>query len=124
MNDKILVIDAHPVYSAKLEGFLKGLTFQHVTLCASGRQGLESAAIEHPGMVIVSGMLPDMDSRDVCRGLKALSPAMKIIVQVGLFTDEGTVARFKESGADIVLDRREKDLMPLQKAIETFLAKA
>lgn len=121
MNKKILIIDAHPVYIHKTEGFLAGLTFKNIILAASGKEGLKKAALENPDLVILSGMLPDAESHDVCKTIKAANRLTKIIVQTGLLIDESSIARFKESGADQVLPRKEKDLAPLQKAVENLL---
>jgi DNA-binding NarL/FixJ family response regulator len=120
MDQKVLIIDAHPVYIHKLEGFLKGLTFHDVVLTQSGGQGIAAAAEHKPRLVILSGMLPDMASEKVCEAVKQNCGA-KVIVQVGLFTDEESMERLKAVGADAVLARKEKDMMPLQKAVESLL---
>ena len=41
MSEKILIIDGHPVYIYKLEGFLRGLTYNNVLLARSGKEGIE-----------------------------------------------------------------------------------
>ena len=120
MEQKILVIDAHPVYIYKMEGFLKGLTFHDITLARSGVEGVALAEARKPQLVIMSGMLPDMASEKVCELIKHRSGA-PIIVQIGLFTEDRSIQRLKVSGADVILPRKEKDLMPLQRAIEGLL---
>ena len=122
LTQKILIIDGHPVYINKLDGFLKGLTFSNIVLAKTGQEGIFLIENEKPALVILSGKLPDMDALEVCKTIRrSASPAIKIIVQIGLFADEGTSLSFKKSGADIVIDRREKDMQPLQEAIEYFL---
>ena len=64
-------------------------------------------------------MLQDMDSLEVCKAIHELTNgSVKIIVQIGLFTEVDTINKFKDYGADAVLMRKEKDYQPLQKAIE------
>jgi DNA-binding NarL/FixJ family response regulator len=121
MDQKILIVDAHPVYIYKTEGFLKGLTFRNIILSSSGKDGIEAAQVHDPALVILSGMLPDVPSEQVCEAIKKGSPTAKIIVQVGLFTEANHIASLKAAGADSVLARKEKDLMPFQKAIEELL---
>ncbi len=121
MDQKILIIDAHPVYIHKTESFLAGLTFKNIVLATSGKKGIERIKSENPDLVILSGMLPDTESHDVCKMIKATNRLTKIIVQTGLLTDELSITRFRECGADLVLPRKEKDLAPLQKAISQLL---
>jgi PleD family two-component response regulator len=121
MRPRILVIDGHPVYIHKLEGFLRGLTYKNIFVSHSGKEGLASAAAENIDLVILSGALQDMDSLTVCQKLKGADDRIRIIVQVGLLTDQEGMVRFKESGADVVLYRQEKDMTPLQNSIEDLL---
>lgn len=121
MDHKILVIDGHPVYIHKLAGFLEGLTFKNVALAPSGEEGIEKTQLIKPDLVILSGMLPDMDSNDVCKRIKEINKTTKIIVQTGLFTELESVEKFRKHGADAILARKEKDLIPLQELIEEFI---
>ena len=121
MRPRILVIDGHPVYIHKLEGFLRGLTYKNIFIAPSGKEGLAIAAAQEIDLVILSGALYDMDSLTVCQKLKAAQGRIRIIVQVGLLTEQTGMIRFKESGADAVLYKQEKDLAPLQNAIEELL---
>ncbi len=121
MQDKILIIDAHPVYADKLIAFLKGLTFKKITLIRSGIESIKKIQQEKPDLVILSAMLPDTDSQIICQKITSLRPSTKVIVQIGLFTDENTIAQFKTNGANAVIARKEKNLLPLQKNIEKLL---
>ena len=122
MNQRILVIDGHPVYVNKTIGFLQGLTFKDIQLAKTGKEGIDKARNHKPDLVILSSMLQDMDSLEVCKAIHDLTrESVKIIVQIGLFTDAGTIDQFTQCGADAVLMRKEKDLKPLQDAIETLL---
>ena len=121
MEHKILLIDGHPVYILKLVGFLEGLTFKNISLATTGQEGINKIDLVKPDLVILSGMLPDMESQEVCKKIKEINKSIKIIVQTGLFTDVESMKTFKVQGADAVLARKEKDLMPLQEIIEEFI---
>jgi DNA-binding NarL/FixJ family response regulator len=114
---KILIVDAHPVYSDKMEGFLRGLTYENIDMAKTGQEALAKLHSLDPDLVIMSAMLPDMDAFDLCRKIKERTPRAKIITQIGLFSGPDDVARFNQNGADIVLIRKEKDLNPLQAAL-------
>lgn len=118
MDETLLVIDSHPVYIQKLEGFLRGLTFQDVHLAASAREGRDMARELQPDIILMSGQYPDQDSRETLRELKRIVPEARIIVQVGLMTEHDAIEAFKQEGAMAVLVRLEKNLEPLQQALE------
>lgn len=129
MNQKILLIDGHPVYVNKMVGFLQGLTFKDIRIAKTGQQGIDEFAAYHPNLVILSSMLQDMDSLQVCKEINEINLSYtfidtigtRIIVQTGLFTENETINQFKANGADAVLMRKEKDLRPLQNTIEELL---
>lgn len=122
MNQRILVIDGHPVYGDKMVGFLKGLTFQNIHLVESEEAGIEALKREDYDLILLSSVLPDAEEEELILNVKAAAgESTKMIVQAGLGTSEETVKQFQRNGADIVLTRREKDLRPLQKAIENIL---
>ena len=122
MNQRILIVDGHPVYVKKVIGFLEGLTFQNIGLAETGRKGLDEIKANVPDLVIISSVLPDMDSLEVCKEIHRMTnAATKIIVQTGLFIDASDIELFKANGAHAVLERKEKDLLPLQKAIEELV---
>lgn len=122
MDQKILIIDAHPVYGKKMEGFLKGLTFQNVFLDVTGSQGIQTVAEINPDIVLLSGALPDIRCSDVCREIKKINSNIAIIVQIGLFSTQQEIDEFRLNGADVVLDRKEKNLLPLEQAIKEVLS--
>ena len=122
MDHRILIIDGHPVYVDKTIRFLQELTFKDVGLAKTGKQGIDAVRLKKPDLVILSSMLPDMDSFEVCKSINELTNgSAKIIVQIGLFNEVDMISKFKDYGADVVLMRKEKNLQPLQKAIEELL---
>jgi len=122
MDQRILIIDEHPVYVNKTIGFLQGLTFKDIQLAKTGEQGIKDAQFKKPDLVILSSVLSDMDSLEVCKVIHELTNgSTKIIVQIGLFTEVEIINQFTEYGADAVLMRKEKDLEPLQRTIEELL---
>ncbi len=122
MNQEILIIDGHPVYVNKIIGFLRGLTFKNICSASTGEEGLELILSKTPDLIILSAMLAGMDSLEVCKRItKEKKGFVKIIVQIGLFTDEETIQEFKNNGAGAVLLRKEKNLKPLEDTIEKLL---
>ena len=122
LTHKILIIDAHPVYAKKMEAFFRGLTFSEIVIASDAAEGLRMFGNAPADLVLLSGMLPDADSPQICRTLRTRAGAsLKIIIQVGLMTEQDQVEQFLQDGADRVLVRKEKDLRPLQQAVEELL---
>ena len=122
VDQKILIVAGHPVYINKMQGFLEGLTFRNIVLAKTGQEGIQKSEAEKPRLVIMSGILPDMDAFEVCKMIKEKHALSRIIVQVGLFTEKEDIEKFKDLGADIILDRKEKDLSPLQEAVISMIS--
>lgn len=122
MKQKVLVIDCHPVYKDKIIGFLQDVGFEHIYLAQTGEEGLTMKESINPDLVLLSGMLPDMDSLDVCQTIhQSQKKPLKIIVQTGLFTEQERIEQFKLNGAHEVLLRKEKDFTPLRNAVDSAL---
>lgn len=122
MDQKILIIDGHSVYVNRTVGFLHGLTFKNIKIAATGKQGIDEVRANEPNLIILSAALPDMDGLEVCKTIHEITRgSIKIIVQMGLFTESSIISKFTDYGADAVLMRKERDLKPLQSAIEELL---
>jgi len=84
---------------------LLSLELQHQGYAAltasSGRQGLEIAATEHPDVILLDVMMPDMDGIEVCRRLKAdpETRMIPVILVTAMGLDENVVTGL-DAGAD------------------------
>ncbi len=122
MNEKIMIIDGHPVYGPKMVGFFESLTFKNVTLVSSSKEAFRLLESNQPSLVLLSGTLPDANSLDLCLFIRQkLQTSVKIIIQTGVMTSEQTIQQFQSCGADAVVPRKEKDLTPLQEIIHRLL---
>ena len=78
---KVLVIEDEAPLRRALRIFLEAHDYQ-VVLAATGQEGLDLAAREHPDVVILDLGLPDLDGRDVLRALRAFSAVPVLILSV------------------------------------------
>ncbi len=70
MPDKILIID-DDVDSLKLIGLMLQKRGYQIVVANTGAQGLGKAAAEHPDLIVLDVMMPDVDGYEVCRRLRA-----------------------------------------------------
>lgn len=105
MPDKILIVD-DDIDSLKLIGLMLQRHGYEVSAANAGNQALSKATTEHPNLIILDVMMPDMDGYEVCRRLRA-NPETKSIPII-MFTAktlvDDKVAGF-EAGADDYLTK-------------------
>lgn len=102
---KILVIDDHPETLSIIQRVLQQQGYM-VLAARSGFRGLSLAESENPDMVLVDGMMPEMDGWEVCRRLRAMPKLgdMPIIMFTAVDEAEQKLAGF-DAGADDYLTK-------------------
>ncbi|WP_420628964.1 response regulator [Candidatus Leptofilum sp.] len=102
---KILVIDDHPETLSIIQRVLQQHGY-NVLGARSGFRGLSLAESENPDMVMVDGMMPEMDGWEVCRRLRAMPNLadMPIIMFTAVDEAEQKLAGF-DAGADDYLTK-------------------
>ncbi|HEX2863835.1 MAG TPA: response regulator transcription factor [Deinococcales bacterium] len=77
--ERLLVIDDDPAVTSLLR---RGLTFEGfaVDVAASGPEGLALARDRLPDLVILDWMMPGLDGLEVLRRLRAVSPALPVVM--------------------------------------------
>lgn len=105
MAEKILVVD-DDIDSLKLIGLMLQRNGYEVVAANAGNQALSKALSEHPDLIILDVMMPDMNGYEVCRKLRA-NPETKeipIIMFTAKTMIDDKVAGF-EAGADDYLTK-------------------
>jgi len=97
MNSKVLVIEDEAALRRALRIFLEAHDY-NVELAATGTEGLDVAAREHPDVVILDLGLPDMDGVEVATALRGWS-AVPIVVLSARDAESVKVAAL-DAGAD------------------------
>jgi CheY-like chemotaxis protein/MinD-like ATPase involved in chromosome partitioning or flagellar assembly len=122
MPDKILIVD-DDIDSLKLIGLMLQRHGYEVVAANAGNQALAKANSEHPSLIILDVMMPDMDGYEVCRRLRANpdTRAIPIIMFTAKTLVDDKVAGF-EAGAD---DYLTKPTHPAELAsrVRTILAR-
>jgi CheY-like chemotaxis protein/MinD-like ATPase involved in chromosome partitioning or flagellar assembly len=122
MPDKILIVD-DDIDSLKLIGLMLQRHGYEVVAANAGNQALAKASAEHPSLIILDVMMPDMDGYEVCRRLRANpdTRAIPIIMFTAKTLVDDKVAGF-EAGAD---DYLTKPTHPAELAsrVKTILAR-
>src|ERR1035441_8107055 len=101
---KLLVVDDLPENGRLLEAMLSPHGYS-VTLANSGGDGLEKGRTEHPDLVLLDVLMPDMSGYDVCRRLRE-DPATRLLPVV-MLTSSGDQDKVDaiEAGADDFIAR-------------------
>jgi two-component system, cell cycle response regulator len=110
MSARVLVVDDVDVNVRLLEAKLSSEYFTVVT-ASSGEEALRMARSEHPDIILLDVMMPEMDGFEVCRRLKA-DPATDGIpvVMVTALSEVADRVRGLQSGADDFLTKPVNDV--------------
>lgn len=102
---KILVVDDERLTGDLLETFLKMKGFE-VVRADGGRDGMTLAILEHPDLIIVDMMMPDISGDELCHLLRhnSVTQHMPILVLSALFSGESQ-RRARAAGADFYLPK-------------------
>ena len=97
MSEKILVIDDDPEVREVVTMILEREGFEVVRATSAGH-GLRQVFIHHPNLILLDGVMPDMDGWEVCRRLRELSDVPVIFISAKSDVDD--VVKGLEVGGD------------------------
>jgi two-component system KDP operon response regulator KdpE len=111
-GSKVLVIEDEAALRRALRIFLEAHEYE-VVLAATGREGLDAAAREHPDVVILDLGLPDMDGVDIATALRGWSEVPIVVLS----------ARDAEAVKVAALDAGADDYVTKPFGMNEFLAR-
>lgn len=97
MSPKILVIDDDQTLTELISMNLTSKGYE-VSAATSGQDGLKIAYDQHPDLVILDVMMPEMDGYETCKRLRQMSDVPVLFLTAK--TLEGDLIKGFESGAD------------------------
>ncbi len=102
---RVLVADDLPENLALIRDILQSPRCE-VILARNGREALEKAIQNHPDLVLLDVMMPEMNGYEVCHRLKTHRETQLIpVVMITALTDLGDKIRGIEAGADDFLNK-------------------
>lgn len=103
MAEKILIVD-DDLDSLKLIGLMLQRHGYEVVAANSGTQALTKATNDHPNLIILDVMMPDMDGYEVCRRLKAdeRTRHIPVIFLTAMQEPENEALGFEVGAADFI----------------------
>ena len=120
MREKILIIDDDRALTEMLAQKLEPRGFE-VLSADRGLDGLKLAYENHPDMVILDVMMPEMDGWETCRRFRELSD-VPILMLTGKVSEEDVVRGFQLGADDYV--RKPFNLKELEGRIRAILKRA
>jgi CheY-like chemotaxis protein len=82
MQRHVLVVDDEPNICVALRHILEGEGYR-VTTASCGEAALEAAAEDVPDVVLLDVMMPGIDGRETCTGIRSLSSTAKVVYLTG-----------------------------------------
>lgn len=117
MNELILLVDDEPSIIKLARMYLEREGFRILT-AKDGESALDSAAREHPALIVLDVMLPKLDGFEVCRRLRAANHPAAILMLTARDEDIDKILGL-ELGADDYLTKpfNPRELVARVKAI-------
>ena len=99
-KSRILLVDDEPDIVETVSFMLQSRNYQ-VSIASGGQEGLEKAKNEHPDLLLLDIMMPDLDGYDVCMKLKADEDTKDIpIIMLTAKGESEAVLKSHSLGAD------------------------
>ncbi len=98
---------------------LKEMEFDNIETAEDGKVGLDKFRSTHPNIVLLDGVMPELDGLTVLKEIKKERPETIVIISSSISARE-TILEFKASGADSYLLKpyeREKFSQAITKAV-------
>jgi YesN/AraC family two-component response regulator len=95
----VLVIDDSTYIRMSATRMLKEMDFDKIEVAENGKVGLDKFRSTHPHIVLLDGVMPELDGLTVLKEMKKERPTTIVIVSSSISARE-TILEFKASGAD------------------------
>jgi DNA-binding response OmpR family regulator len=118
MKKKVLIVDDEKEIVEFLERFLKRFTLD-VVKATGGNEAIEFYKIHNPDCVFLDIKMPDKDGIAVLKELRAINPALKVIMLTGKEEKEFQEKAKKYGALDYIT--KPLDLAELSKKIEKYV---
>jgi DNA-binding NarL/FixJ family response regulator len=120
---RLLIVDDHEVVREGLRSVLAtDETFDAIDEAPDGKAALASATRSPPDIALVDFKLPDMPGDELCAGLRAVNPAVHVVV-VTTYLNEEIVRRCLAAGANAYITK-DAGLGELRRVIAEFVTGA
>jgi two-component system chemotaxis response regulator CheY len=117
--ERVLVIDDSTYIRMSATKMLKEMEFDNIETAEDGKVGLDKFRSTHPNIVLLDGVMPELDGLTVLKEIKKERPETIVIISSSISARE-TILEFKASGADSYLLKpyeREKFSQAITKAV-------
>ncbi len=117
---KVLVVDDTDTNIRLLRALLKGAGYEVVT-ATCGQEGLTAAATEHPDLILLDIMMPDLTGYEVCQRLRSVPETRQtpIVFLTALHEMEDHVKWMDVGGEDVLTKAINK--LELLTRVKSFL---
>ena len=102
---RILFAEDDPAFRKIIGKILTGAGYD-VVLAEDGESAVEKAAMEKPDLVITDGLMPKLNGFHVCKAIKELDPAPKVILLTAVYTNPSYTWEARTNfGADDIITK-------------------
>jgi DNA-binding NarL/FixJ family response regulator len=109
MNERVLIVDDHPLTRSALAALLSGNGFDVVGEAADGKEAIESARDLQPDLVLLDLTMPELDGLSALPGLRSAAAACEVVVLTASESEDNLLAAIRAGAAGYLLKSEPPD---------------
>jgi DNA-binding NarL/FixJ family response regulator len=103
MNERVLIVDDHPLTRSALAALLSGNGFDVVGEAADGKEAIESARDLQPDLVLLDLTMPELDGLSALPGLRSAASACEVVVLTASESEDNLLSAIRAGAAGYLL---------------------
>ncbi len=109
MNERVLIVDDHPLTRSALSSLLRGNGFDVVGEAADGREAIEQTAELQPDLVLLDLTMPELDGLSALPRLRSAARTCEVVVLTASESEDNLLAAIRGGAAGYLLKSESPD---------------
>jgi DNA-binding NarL/FixJ family response regulator len=109
MNERVLIVDDHPLTRSALASLLRSNGFDVVGEAADGKEAIEQTKDLQPDLVLLDLTMPELDGLSALPGLRAAASGCEVVVLTASESEDNLLSAIRAGAAGYLLKSEPPD---------------
>jgi DNA-binding NarL/FixJ family response regulator len=109
MNERVLIVDDHPLTRSALASLLRSNGFDVVGDAADGKEAIEQTKDLQPDLVLLDLTMPELDGLSALPGLRAAASGCEVVVLTASESEDNLLSAIRAGAAGYLLKSEPPD---------------